>query len=241
MSPIICLHVWKDTSCALFNLSSLLLCLPGQSGLHCKHQIVQETNGCFCGVHFPADILFSFSNSRSRLKTVIHQTSLPHGLSACWRKALKREHGGNKSSSGPTWAASVKYTSDQRCWTIPRRNFPHCDYPSTQPMPYSAPTIDHNVLKGQKHVTDDRMLNMKFVFCFLGFFFCLFSTTSCLPFFLDVYHSLHMLWEDLYLKSANSHFWGSKQTTSIWLEENLFFFISEKPLKGYGHRYLNNR
>lgn len=68
----------------------------------------------------------------------------------------------------PTWApcllaGCVKYISKQSSRTIPWCNIPFCGYLSIQSMPHSGQRKDYSVCEGQKHITVNRILNLKLI------------------------------------------------------------------------------
>lgn len=179
------LYIHERILLMYYSAFPLLPCFPGQSGLHCKHQTVAETNCCFYWVYFPADILFSFLRSWSCLKTVIHQTCLPHQLKKRLQKRVSWKQ--IKPVALPELLVGcVKYISEQSSWTIP------CWNSLLWLFEHSANAL-LNPQDGLQCAWRAEAHYRKIGCWILNLFCCLCSTTSCMPFSLAVYHSLHML------------------------------------------------
>lgn len=103
---------------------------------------------------FPADILVRFSSSWSCLKTAIHQ------VCTSWRQGFRRVFWREMKPVAPP--ELLKSKSEQRFWTFLWCNSPFCGNLSSQSVHW-APRTDHSMREGQKHITENRMLNLKFV------------------------------------------------------------------------------
>lgn len=90
------------------------------------------------------------------------QSSIRHACPTGWRKESILE---TNQTCRPTWAPHLltscfRYFSEQRSWIILWWNIPFCGYFRIQLMPYSTPKMDYSVHEGQKHITENRMLNL---------------------------------------------------------------------------------
>lgn len=136
------------------------------------------------------------------LGPVWRQPSIRCGCCTSWEKGFGRVFW--RQIKPVALPELLKPMSEQRSWTVPWWNSSFCGNLSSQPE-HSAPRTDHSVSEGQKHITENRMLHLRFVLLLVpshklvSFFF------RCWPW--SVYVMLRFIfqiWKQIFLEEIDN-------------------------------------